>query len=518
MSKKFKFRNILNKIDLYGLLFPLRYKAHYEFNTLCGISLSILTIITVIFVIILFLINNFSRNQFSIIQSSEYVYEKKIINFSNVPILFGLFKNGNAISIESKYLSIFLDKNDHYSEKDEFGFTILRRESKGIKLEKCNLNKHFNNDSEIIKMIKEIEFENFLCIVPGQNLTFGGRYGDTINGFDMLEIHLVKCENKTYNNNCVSKEELDEFIENLYIYIYYINEDLDHHNKINPVRKHLRSEFFSVVSNSVKRYYYYFLPGEYISDNGYVFEFNEKYEFFEYEKTLIDFVDEEDQSYYSNKTFIEISIVSDNKFIRIERSYPKIQDSLGNIGGWIRVILVICQIISDFFSEKIFLLDIINKIISISEQKHFKSNHNSNIINKIPNDYRKEKINNFINDNSSQNKIQISRTSRFNMKLINNTTNEEELKKKNNPTLLEKKLKISLIEYIFPFCLMEKYNKFSFLILYKKFIYKNISLEVLIPIIERLYKFDVFRNNSKNRIFLSKMNQSFFPQRKYTIQ
>ena len=76
MSKKFKFRNILNKIDLYGLLFPLRYKAHYEFNTLCGISLSILTIITVIFVIILFLINNFSRNQFSIIQSSEYVCEK----------------------------------------------------------------------------------------------------------------------------------------------------------------------------------------------------------------------------------------------------------------------------------------------------------------------------------------------------------------------------------------------------------------------------------------------------------
>ena len=46
-----------------------------------------------------------------------------------------------------------------------------------------------------------------------------------------------------------------------------------------------RSEFFMVVSNSVKRYYYYFAPGEYISYNGYLFIEAKKYNFFEYTKT-----------------------------------------------------------------------------------------------------------------------------------------------------------------------------------------------------------------------------------------
>ena len=37
----------------------------------------------------------------------------------------------------------------------------LRRESKSIKLEYCDINKHFNNDSYIIGMIDDFEYQNY---------------------------------------------------------------------------------------------------------------------------------------------------------------------------------------------------------------------------------------------------------------------------------------------------------------------------------------------------------------------
>ena len=441
--------------------------------------------------------------------------------------------------IDPKYVSITLDKNDHYPEINKEGIMLLRRESTPIQLEYCDLNKHFNNDSDVIQMIKNFEYQNYLCVVPGQNLSIAGRFGDSIHGYDMLEIHLIKCDNKTNNNNCVSTDELNRFYTNSYMSILYLNEALEHHDKFNPIRKSFRSEVFTVVSNSVKRYYYYFAPAEYISNNGYFFNVFQKYEFFEYEKTQIDFVDEEDQSFYSNETLIEVCFSSVDKFVKVERTYPKIQDSLGNIGGWIRIILIICQLISDYFSEKIFLIDIINKISNLTERenlysnetknddRNYKNNFNKNIHNNFNyndinnnknNDNEKIKNNNFMADSNSRNKIFLSRNSNkgFNIKEFHFNSKIENLNKNQitNEDLIKfskrRKIQISLLDYILPFWVMKKSDKFSFILFYKNFIYKDISLEVLIPIIERLYKLNIFGESSNN--FFSKVSKTFIEQ------
>ena len=541
MSKISAFNFFFNKIDLYGLSFPLRYNAHHKFNTLCGKTLSILTILCTTIVVILFLIQNFSRNNMTIIHNSEQLYEKKILNFSRLPFLIGFINyGGRPVMIDPKYVSITLDKNDHYPEINKEGIMLLRRESTPIQLEYCDLNKHFNNDSDVIQMIKNFEYQNYLCVVPGQNLSIAGRFGDSIHGYDMLEIHLIKCDNKTNNNNCVSTDELNRFYTNSYMSILYLNEALEHHDKFNPIRKSFRSEVFTVVSNSVKRYYYYFAPAEYISNNGYFFNVFQKYEFFEYEKTQIDFVDEEDQSFYSNETLIEVCFSSVDKFVKVERTYPKIQDSLGNIGGWIRIILIICQLISDYFSEKIFLIDIINKISNLTEKenlysnetknddRNYKNNFNKNIHNNFNyndinnnknNDNEKIKNNNFMAESNSRNKIFLSRNSNkgFNIKEFHFNSKIENLNKNQitNEDLIKfsskrRKIQISLLDYILPFWVMKKSDKFSFILFYKNFIYKDISLEVLIPIIERLYKLNIFGESSNN--FFSKVSKTFIDQ------
>ena len=221
MSNVSNIRSFFNQIDLYGLIFPLHYKRHKEFNTLCGIILTLITIFGILSVFLFFLVNVINKTDMTIISNTEHLYNKKLFNFTNNPILIGYLKDGGPAIIDSRIIKITLDKNDHYPDKDEDGVINIRRESTSIKLEKCDINIHFNN-TYIKELIKEVEYEKYLCPVPGQNLSIGGRWSDNIHGYDILEFHVIKCENTTKNKNCKSEEEMQPYFENAYLSIIYL--------------------------------------------------------------------------------------------------------------------------------------------------------------------------------------------------------------------------------------------------------------------------------------------------------
>ncbi len=513
---------LIDKIDLYGLPISLRYRKKPKYNTICGYLFSILTLLSTITVLLFYIIKVLKHENFYIIQNTEQLYEKKILNFSRVPLLIGFINDGGRpVEIDPKYIKITLDKNDHYPEKNKEGIMKLRRESTSIKLEYCDLNKHFNNDSEIINMINDFEYDKYLCVVPGQNLSIAGRFGDSIHGYDMLEIHLVKCENTSTYNECATLEELEEFYTNSYMSILYLSETLNHYDFHNPIRKTFRSEVFMVISNSVKRYYYYFAPGEYVSYDGYLFSDRKKYEFFEYQKTFIDFVDKEDQSYYSGDTKLEVSISCSDIFVNYKRKYEQIQDCFASITALIRIIYHICKILSDFFSKKIFLFDIINKIFSSKNSKNKTNGKQLFNYNFKDMEIKLNNNNNELEDNS-KNKI-IPKQSLFNLsnnsdKLkndnkINCTDNSNN--KMNTPNTLIIKVKSNLIslkslDYFFPIFLLRKKEKFNNLVFYENFIYTNISIEVLIPLVERISKINYSKDilKKEGEEFYSKINST----------
>ena len=510
MSEITPFRHFFNQIDLYGLTFPLRYRRHKEYNTLCGITLSLITIIGMSAVILFFIIQNFKRTEMSIISNTQHLYGKSLFNFSNNPFLIGYVNNdGRAVKIDPTYLTITLDKNDHYADKDENGIIDLRRVSTPIKLEYCKMDVHLNG-SHVKEMIKEFEYENYLCPIPGQNLSIGGRWGDHVNGYDMLEFHVIRCENTSKEQNCRTPEEMEIFFKNSYFSVIYLAQSLDHYDAINPIKKKFRSEIFLIVTQLVKRYYYYFIPGEYISDNGLFFNNIKTFDFFQYDRVVIDFVDKEDQDYYSGATIAEVCFSSIDKFITYERKYSKIQDSLGNIGGWIRIILVVCQFISDYFSEKIFLVDIINSIASTSYPR------------RIPplklNKSNSGKINNFIKEeNNSNYKFQQSPISlKPSMKENKNENENADVSSlpitniKKQYFEFQKNVQLSILEYCLPLWTMEKNDKYSFFMHYKDFIYKDISLEVLVPLVERLLKMNIIKERKNKAEYISKLSSSVF--------
>ena len=545
-------------INIYGLSFPLRYKQKSKFTTTIGFILTILTLVSIMTVILIFLIDIFTYDNFSIIQNSEQTYGKKILDLTEVPILIGVINNlGHPIKIDPSFINITVEKNENYPELNEENKMILRKESKIIKLENCDLNIHFNNNSNIINMIQYYEYNNYLCPVPGQNLSIGGRFGDSIFGYDMLQINLIKCENNSEIHYCKSKEEMELFFNNSYMSIIYLSDAVNHYDVNNPIKRNFRSEVFLIVPNTIKRYYYYFSPGLYKSDKGFLFKNEKSFNFFEYQNTIIDFVDKEEKNYYSNKTLMEITFTCMDRFIHYQRNYQKIHNCFGNIGGWIRIILIICQFFSDYFSEKIFLLDIVNSIFPPLENdktikrslthkffKDFKShvenksyneynksdnndnliqlmnntnnNNTNNILHNIFNNINKNvkpknKIKNLFDSNSIKTQNYVNTNNNLmNYKIKKDQSNYE---LNNNSINLEEKLKkfyFRCFDYFLPFFVLRKGKRYKAITFYKKFIYTDISIDVLIPLVERITSYHFgkqdFKKNEKK--FYSKMNES----------
>ncbi len=310
-------------MNIYGLNFHLLYKKEQTYSTL-DIILSIVSYLILLFISILYFKDIYNKTGFSIITNSIQLEGKTPIDLSNSSLIFGLFDfKGQIKSINNSYINFNLYKTDH---NFIIGNYSINRTQHNIILERCS-----RENLETIFFENLQSKYNLSCIKKGQNLTIAGKYGNSFNLFDILEFHIKKCENET--NNCKNEEEINTYLSNSYIHVLYLSYFVDHFNVDNPINYMIGSDDFAISLNSVKRYYYYFSPSKYISNNGLIFNFKKTYDFFEHKETILDYVDIENYSYFSSKTIMEIIFSVYPYEINYERRYVKLQDVLGNIGG-----------------------------------------------------------------------------------------------------------------------------------------------------------------------------------------
>ena len=488
-------------INIYGVPFSFRYKKSEKYSTIIGIILSVLTFLMVIIIAIMYSLDLINHTGFNIMLNYNPIKIKTPIDFSKTPFMIGFVNWSRSHQIlNSSYLSLTFDRNVHNVYKDKEGIFHLERISNPIKLEICNPNIHFIGKNSFMN---DFQYENFLCPIQGQNLNFSGRFGDNIIGYDILEIHLNKCENSSDNLFiCKSNDEIDEYIKNSYLEIIYLSQSIEHNNYKNPIVNYVRNELYVVTKKITKRYYHYFSLAEYISDNGLFFESKKYYSFFETDNTRLDFVEEEDQEYYSSSALLEVAFTCSDRKNVYTRTYVKIQDVMRNIGGFIDLIFIVFQFISTYFTKKIMLLDIINHIIV--EDKYEKTIHGKIISNNI---LSNNNTNNTVNKNSEFNFLNASnikdilppRTQILSVNLKNNFLESKNTKENNNNNKNEKEyFNLSFFDFFLPIKILWKFKKYNWLYFYKQMVTQYMSLEVIIPIIERLTKINLDTKRKSN--------------------
>ena len=375
MSVQNKLFNILKKMDIYGFDFPLRYEQKTEYNTKCGIFFSILSIIFILLLSFKYMKQLDSNIKFSLVTNYIYSEDNFEIDISNIPLMLSLFNLNNEKQLDETYATFQIDLNVYTPKKNDLGDLILEKASYPLELEKCTINS-FGSFKDLFN--NYIYLKNF-CLKLNQNIKIKGRFDDLINGFTTLEIHLFKCINSTKNNNhCKSSNEINEKLINSYITSISISQNTNHFNYDNPVYNILNSHSFYVSLDYIKRYIYFFSKDKYISDNGNFFNIYKEYSLYQYHHTQFDIIQKNEQSYYPNNLLLEIILACHYFQTEYNRTYIKIQDFIGFIGGIIDVVCIFFKIISYNFIQKSFILDIGKNFISSNCKKiNLNNNYNS---------------------------------------------------------------------------------------------------------------------------------------------
>jgi len=529
--EKSVFKSIINSINIYGLQYSIHYKDKRTFVSSLGIFLSIFSILFFIILLYYYFQKLIFRSSFSILVSNERKISNSI-DLNNIPIMISLLNNNaSLIEINQNYFDISVWKKTLTPINNSNALISYSR----IELEYCNQSIYQNKYPEM----KRYDLSKYLCIKPNQNLKIKGRYGDTINVYNSINIYFSVCitEDCLKNNDI---NELTKILYNSYLSMNYLYDTINHYNYSSPFNKIFRNEVFQISPIVFKKFIYYFSSMKYISDNGILFIKEKKYKSFTFDHLYLDFVgrnNSDSTTIYDNKKFskiIQISLSCADYSIVYNRNYLKITEIFSNIGGLIDFIFIVCNAITIYFSRKSLIADISNNLVFNGDNK----NENERKISKFVIFNDSSKIN---FGNTSNKELIYSENRKFNINVndIKHIPNNEQiinnkkqvitkhdllnnnnsfyikyLKNSNLKNLHSQKLKISFLDYFLPYFILKKYKNYELLCVYHNIMHSYLSLEQLLPSIERCRK--LFQSGNP---FLTKINENnIFSFRKINLE
>ena len=346
-------------------------------------------------------------------------------------------------------------------------------------------------------------------------------------------LYVAKCQNTPFRNYCKSMKEINEELKKLLrIKVSVIDNNFDvtlYNNPIVPyfldIKSHLTGETFS--HNNLN-----FNPVSIQTNDGFVFNNNKPTSSYVLDFNSKIYYDKSNSTLLSGWYFLITNLCQ-----TYSRTYPKIQDALANVGGALKAILIVAEIINFLFNQWRIILDVQYECEKLGLDYTFfdKNNMNKNNFNlkfknqkisflkkngpNINNDYdknknssqiplspvnssnnknlfenNKKKINNYINsndENDSNNKN--SNENQNNKKKSNKENNMEKSSTKKESKIINPKKKTKSVPIKFWFFIKSLFkdkikDSDSNIRLMHKFWTNKISEENIVQMDLKLYK------------------------------
>ena len=365
----FKF---LKEIDFYGKSPEFYYKGSSKKKTYIG---RIMTIIYIL-IYIIFLIYKLNRmvNRVDISFFDVYSNNNELPSFQitneTFYLLFAIFNTSTDEPIidETIYYPIATFNNEEEKDiKDE------------IIVERCTMG---NIATKYKKLYEEYNLDNYYCL-KDVNRTL-------IPYYNSFYVKIFPCKNSSENNNhCKSKEIIDETIKGNYFSFEIPDIILTPEDFKNPV-SYVSNYFYAYLYKKYGQYIYIQMESAFIETDhniiGFDFFTNIKNDnFMKFEDIWIlpkpgyDLDDKENQ-----QSICEFEVSLGNKILIEKRSYSKLIDILGEIGGFMEIIYsvfnLICSILVDILYDisivnNFFMFDLKNKHIIINNKIQKRINH-----------------------------------------------------------------------------------------------------------------------------------------------
>ena len=340
------------KIDVFGVLPFFTIRGRTTFQTQIGSTFTIICVFLIILYFLFFLnqmINHKSPSLESLIYYDEFPKEIHLTK-NNFSLVFSLQTNEFINYIDETVYQI-----KAYQTKLTLHNGIYFKENKQIKFKKCN-----EYNFEIIpQSFQKLPLNNLYCL--DNNINLKGGYMK--NSWNYVRLNFSKCENSTENNNiCKSDEEINKYLMGGYLGIYIPDYSFESTKYHQPYKVFVRSLYHSFSIKYLEDIILYFKLIEVITDSGYFFEKKNfvNYAAYDYIQNVIDFGE--------TKDFLSLTINISPKREMYKRTYIKLQTIFSNVGGMLKMILLLGEY-SVYFMRMLLYKNYILEFFNLDESE-----------------------------------------------------------------------------------------------------------------------------------------------------
>ncbi len=341
---------IAKTFNLFGERVQFKIFGEKKYQSPFGVLMGAFSMLSVFGICFVFFLNFWAGQEFSLVSTEDGFLTPKN-NLTNMPLIFNILDSNARVVNKDKTFEFEL-----YMKYYDVIDTKLKFRSNKIEYEKCDKNKHFQNVNE---SLLNFDIPNYYCVNPGQEVTLNGQFGDTINGFSLFQITVLRCN--PAKNECYSEDKIKERLAGVYFQFLTLDHQLRHSNVNNPIKQIFTYNTLSLDSKLYKRYMLYYKQLKYISDKGIIFK-----EPIQFDNFIFDSHDSEvfltPPKVNDPRTFGILSFRNRRNVIIYERSFMKIQELFAKIGGIVKFIMIVAEIIVLFFTRRMMMFDLINSL------------------------------------------------------------------------------------------------------------------------------------------------------------
>jgi hypothetical protein len=334
----------LTYIDYLGKEPKLTTNGKKRFQTAFGGIFSILTTISILTVGGYFVLQTFSRKQFTVINSTNTIDDPSYDFIKYPPYMVVTDKSLLPILESDRVFEVNVVMGIQNSSIVEF---VPMNMTKNIELKFAPEN--FKNST--IEQKKNILFFDMEEIKNRQD--FRGTWGKNVAPVsNLLVISLKKCVNTTENSNkCLPQEKINERLTDTQYIFYYPEYTIDHNRIDEPGLIRYSSEDNDLSPTVFKKWWFGFKTISYRSDMGYVFEDFHTNTYWAFLPYLFDVELIDGGPDQKGGLFAYIGIYGDTRLDTYQRKYIKIQELLANVGGIVKGVVLISSFLVSQFTE-----------------------------------------------------------------------------------------------------------------------------------------------------------------------
>ena len=364
MNYKGQVVKFIKYFDTYGKEPKLYYNGAEKYTSTIGGLFSILYGLIYLTYLLYKLIKFFKKTDFMFYDTFSY----KENDPPSIQLSRNNFYGGFALENATTYDPI-IDETIYYPKaffkiRDRRGATNWREiSSEPIELVRCNI----SNFGEFFQnKFKDIKLNNLYCLKE-VNQTLMGHFSYDV--YSYFYIQFFPCKNTTENNNsCKPKEVINSYLRGTFLCMEFQDIELAPQNYSIPIVPRNQDIYFKIGIKLFQDVHVYYQIINIETDEEYIgideFQKLRKEQYLKYHSMYQMPVVIENDIYENKEPFCDITIKLFDQIRTQTRTYTKLLEIWGDVGGAMEVISLFFNIISSFPIDILYELTIVNDLFN----------------------------------------------------------------------------------------------------------------------------------------------------------